>query len=147
MPKKNVRSRHYVEIGKRLRDLFPDKKNAEIARILGVPRNTLGRYLTGERLPTSESLLLIHRATGADLQWFLTGVRSDASAEKELLSQFLTVVELMHKAHRVIQNHPEHHDDWKDALHGARESVEELMRTLEREKESIDQESTTQPAG
>ncbi|MGE3953541.1 MAG: helix-turn-helix domain-containing protein, partial [Pyrinomonadaceae bacterium] len=56
----------------RLRAAFDHVSNAEIARRCETSDSTIKAYFEG-RLPTAEMLLRIHRTTGINLHWLLTG--------------------------------------------------------------------------
>ncbi|MGD9564488.1 MAG: helix-turn-helix domain-containing protein [Pyrinomonadaceae bacterium] len=56
----------------RLRAAFDHASNAEIARRCETSDATIKFYMEG-RLPSAELLLRIHRATGINLHWLLTG--------------------------------------------------------------------------
>lgn len=63
---------------------------AEFAEIAGAHRKSQGNYESGERMPDAAYLSAIAQ-TGADVQYIVTGVRSDAALspdERELLALF-----------------------------------------------------------
>lgn len=61
------------EFAKRLLFVFDNANDSEIGRRLETNHATVRPYTTGARLPTSELLLRITRATGVNLHWLLTG--------------------------------------------------------------------------
>jgi transcriptional regulator with XRE-family HTH domain len=60
------------DFGHRLRTAFGSAKRTEIAKILNVSEAAVKNYLAG-RVPDSEKLLLIAKATNCNLHWLLTG--------------------------------------------------------------------------
>jgi transcriptional regulator with XRE-family HTH domain len=61
------------EFARRLLFVFDNANNSEIGRRLETNHATVHPYTNGSRLPTSELLLRIHRATGVNIHWLLTG--------------------------------------------------------------------------
>lgn len=65
---------------------------ADFAEIAGAHRKSQGNYESGERFPDAAYLAAIAKA-GADIQYIVTGVRSDAALtpdERELLALYRT---------------------------------------------------------
>lgn len=58
---------------KRLREAFDGMSQADIARRCKTTDATIKIYMDGDRLPIAEMLLQIHRVTGINIQWLLTG--------------------------------------------------------------------------
>lgn len=57
----------------RLASIFPDANTGDVARRLYTTYATVRPYERGERLPIAEMLLQIHRVTGVNIHWLLTG--------------------------------------------------------------------------
>lgn len=58
--------------GLRLREVFGNAKNVDIARKLGVSQAGVKNYLKG-RVPGADTLVLIADLTGCSVHWLLTG--------------------------------------------------------------------------
>lgn len=58
-------------IGKKLKVLQGERKNAFMEGLLGVSRSQYGGILNGERNMSSAGLAALHRETGVDLNWLL----------------------------------------------------------------------------
>ncbi len=64
---------HARQVGGRIARLRGKRSQAVFARLTGTHVNSIGRYERGERLPDTDALRAISRATGADIDWILTG--------------------------------------------------------------------------
>jgi transcriptional regulator with XRE-family HTH domain len=61
------------DFSQRLTRAFGTANIGDIARRLSTTYATVQPYVKGTRLPTSELLMEIHRVTGYNIQWLLTG--------------------------------------------------------------------------
>lgn len=59
--------------GVRLKQVFGDVQNQEIAERLGVSKSAITAYLRGSTMPTAGSLVEIAGMTGCNIHWLLTG--------------------------------------------------------------------------
>ena len=65
-------------LGKRLASLVgPEQTQQEFAEFIGVPGQTLGNYLRGNREPSFDFLLRLRQKTDIDINWLLTGVAEE----------------------------------------------------------------------
>ena len=62
-----------LAIGERIRGLRKKRTQQEFADLLGASRMSVVRYEAGARTPDAEFLVNLHRVTGADVVWVLTG--------------------------------------------------------------------------
>lgn len=71
-----------ISFSKRFKETFRGLNNAEIARRLKTTDMTVKNYVDGNRLPNFELLVRIHRASGVNIHWLLTGkgAQFDSSA-------------------------------------------------------------------
>lgn len=60
-------------LGHRLRLIRGNRSQDELAAVLGVHKNTIGKYERGERQPESEVLARMRLELGVDINWLLTG--------------------------------------------------------------------------
>lgn len=72
---------------RRLKIAFDDLNNADIARRCKTHDSTIKLYTDGERLPIAEMLLQMHRVTGINLHWLLTGKGSRRVGYDNLFSE------------------------------------------------------------
>lgn len=68
--------KEFVDAGLRIRALRGVATQGEFAERLGVNRKTVERWEAGERLPDGQSLLALMTVCGADVNYILTGQRS-----------------------------------------------------------------------
>jgi transcriptional regulator with XRE-family HTH domain len=66
-------------IGSRIRELRGDKTQAAFAQIVGIPKNTIGRYEREEIQPGSDAIALLCVKTGTDPNWLLFGATQTAN--------------------------------------------------------------------
>jgi transcriptional regulator with XRE-family HTH domain len=59
-------------VGRRIKTAFGGKKNAEIARLLGISESAVSNYVSG-RVPDAQTLLRICNLTNCNAHWLLTG--------------------------------------------------------------------------
>lgn len=75
-------------IGRRLKNIFPDKKAEELAEQINgyneISGRSLRRYFKGELFPSSDVLLAVHRR-GWSINWLLFGIGEQSLAAQELL--------------------------------------------------------------
>lgn len=57
----------------RLRQVFGDRSQSEMARRLGIAHRTVNNYVRGESPPSAELLEALHRLEDVDIGWLLTG--------------------------------------------------------------------------
>jgi len=62
-----------LEIGQRILELFGYREISIIVYRLKTTSNELNAVVDGERMPSAELLLGIRKATGASIDWLLTG--------------------------------------------------------------------------
>lgn len=84
----------------RLADTFRGLKQRDIARKLLTTETTVAPYLKGDRLPTTEMLLQIHRASGVSIHWLLTGqgAKYDKQEKSLLAPEAVAEIEELAKA-------------------------------------------------
>jgi len=79
----------FSPVGLRIRNLRGDLPQSEFADRLGVDRKSVAGWEAGKRLPDGSSLLKLMSEFGADVNYLLTGRRSDdvprLTAEEQLL--------------------------------------------------------------
>lgn len=88
-----------VDFAKRLLEAFNNISPAEIARRLKTSDATVSYYLKQSRLPISEMLIQIYKATGISLNWLLLGKgRKYVEYEQGFSDSELAEIEAMAKA-------------------------------------------------
>ena len=68
------------DFGERLKTIFGNATNREIASLLGVSPPAVQNYVDG-RVPPAETLMKIAAVTNCDLHWLLTGKESPTKTE------------------------------------------------------------------
>ena len=87
----NVKNELARNFGKRLKEAFQNKSNADIARSLGVSDSAVTTYMNG-RVPSAQKLIKISNLNDCNLHWLLTGqgerlLRTEQNKTKTLLFQ------------------------------------------------------------
>ncbi|WP_091571152.1 helix-turn-helix domain-containing protein [Oryzisolibacter propanilivorax] len=77
--------KEFAAAGRRIRALRGETTQSAFAERLGVNRKTVERWEAGERLPDGQSLLALMTVCGADVNYILTGQRSQAAAPPSAL--------------------------------------------------------------
>ena len=62
-----------LNIGRRILEVFGYERISNLVFRLRTPRRDIEAVIRGERLPSTELLLGIHKITGASIDWILTG--------------------------------------------------------------------------
>lgn len=86
--------------GQRLKSLFDNAVNAEIAAKLGVSEAAVGTYVRG-RIPDGRKLIEIAKLTNCNLHWLLTGEGPRYIGDEKVFDLEYSI---------------ERHDDWLDVL-------------------------------
>ena len=79
----------FLPVGKRIRDLRNDMQVTEFAARLGVDRKSVAGWESGKRLPDGTSLLKLMTEFGADVNFVLSGTRSDVGPGLDAAEQVL----------------------------------------------------------
>ena len=78
---------NFESAGKRIAELRGGLTQAEFAARIAVDRKTVVRWEAGERLPDGASLFALMTEFGADVNYILTGQRSQTEAPQALLPE------------------------------------------------------------
>lgn len=70
----------------RFNSVFPNSTHSEIARTLDSHPSTIKLYAEAKRFPVPEMLIFIHRKTGINIHWLLTGEGSPSSERTSLFN-------------------------------------------------------------
>jgi|GEM_PF-3078770 len=123
----------YNTLGLRLQYLvntYGNKKVANLASVLGVPPNTLGNYVSGERSPKHEFLLLIlEKFPEISIKWLVLGKGDpkDSDTNVREMVDFFTqngIQQLLDEKQSMI--------DEKDArIKNLEKQIEQMQKTLD----------------
>jgi transcriptional regulator with XRE-family HTH domain len=86
-----------INIGIRIRDKLEkfQMKQKDLVELTNLSKNAISNYISGKRIPDTNSIYKISKALNTPIEWFLTGnnLKNITDAEKELLDLYYKLPE------------------------------------------------------